>query len=201
MLMRDHDPRKLLERVRDGDELAAVELLEQYVDRLIELARGRLSPKLARRLDPEDIVQSAYRSFFRLARADHYEVDDGDQLWHLLAAITVNKARKAATRHTANKRTVESEQSTARDSILATISPEALARDPAPEEAVILVEETELMMNHLSLRQRLILQLQMQGHTIEETARLAECSERSVHRALEFARSDLEQRLWGDGRT
>ena len=54
----------LLERFRGGDELAAEALFARYFERLTALARSRLSPRLARRTDPEDIVLSVYRSFF-----------------------------------------------------------------------------------------------------------------------------------------
>ena len=189
---------QLLERVREGDERAATELFDRYVDRLIELAASRLSPKLARRLDPEDVVQSACRSFYRLARADRCELgqDEDGELWHLLAAITVNKARKAVKRHKARKRSVEAERSAARDMVLLVVPPEALAREPSPAEAAVLAEQTQRTMSRLSPLQRQILLLRLQGHSNEETARRAECSQRTVRRALELTRLDLEKRLW-----
>ena len=58
----------LLERFRGGDDLAAAEIFNRYFGRLTALARSRLSPRLARRTDPEDIVLSVYRSFFVAAR-------------------------------------------------------------------------------------------------------------------------------------
>lgn len=196
--MAENTPEQLLARVHRGDERAVEELLDRYVSRLIRLARSRLPPKLARRLDPEDIVQSACRSFFRRAGAGLYELGEDEELWHLLATITVNKARKAVTRHTARKRTVDSEQSTPRDPRHATLSPEALAHDPSPEQAAILIEETERLMSEVTRLQRRILQLRLQGHTIAETARQAECSQRTVHRAMERAKSVLENRLLPD---
>ena len=72
--MADSTTEQLLDRVHRGDEQAAEELLDRYVSRLIQLARSRLPSKLARRLDPEDVVQSACRSFFRRAGAGLYEV-------------------------------------------------------------------------------------------------------------------------------
>jgi hypothetical protein len=42
----------LLERYRGGDDLAADELFARYFSRLIALAKSRLSPRLARRVDP-----------------------------------------------------------------------------------------------------------------------------------------------------
>ncbi len=55
---------QLLIRWREGDQAAADALFRRYAERLIGLVRLRLSEKLARRVDPEDIVQSVYRSFF-----------------------------------------------------------------------------------------------------------------------------------------
>ena len=87
--MLECESQQLLERVRSGDKDAAEELFERYVDRLIELARKRLSPRLARRLDPEDIVQSACRSFFRLARAGRYELNVVDAVAGNLRACDI----------------------------------------------------------------------------------------------------------------
>ena len=62
----------LLERFRGGDDLAAEAIFARYFDRLTALARSRLSARLARRADPEDIALSAYRSFFVEAREGRY---------------------------------------------------------------------------------------------------------------------------------
>ena len=80
------------------------EVVDRFVDRLIALARSRLSPKLARRIDPEDIVQSACRSFFRCVNAGRYELRQSNDIWKLLAAITVNKVRRQVERNTAARR-------------------------------------------------------------------------------------------------
>lgn len=177
--MLEYNAEELLERIRKSDESAATELFDRYVGRMIELAGSRLSPKLARRIDPEDVIQSACRSFFRQAREGGYWLNDGHDLWSLLAAITVNKVRKAVKRHNAAMRSVACEESAARDSVLRAIQPESLARDPSPEEAAILVEETQTTLHGLTDLQRQILELRLQGCTIEETARRAACSERT----------------------
>ena len=189
---------KLLEQVRRGEELATAELLDAYTDRLLALARARLSTKLARRLDPEDIVQSACRSFFRNAQAGRYEIRDSDDLWRLLAAITVHKVQRQGKRHSAAKRALANEESSGWDGIMQVISPEALARDPSPEEAITLLEETKAMMAGLSPLHRQIVELSLQGHEVAITAEHAKCSERTVQRAMEKARSLLEHRLYGD---
>jgi DNA-directed RNA polymerase specialized sigma24 family protein len=83
--MNDDPSAELLARWRAGDERAEDELFARYTSRLIELARRRLSAKLGRRLDPEDVVQSAYRSFCASARADRYTLRGSGDLWRLLA--------------------------------------------------------------------------------------------------------------------
>ena len=56
---------------------------------LTALARARLSRKLARRLDSEDIVMSAWRSFLAAAGRDQIAVPDDDNLWPLLVTMTL----------------------------------------------------------------------------------------------------------------
>ena len=69
--MDDHSAR-FLRQWKEGDESAAEELFNRFSERLVALARSRLSEKLARRVGPEDVVQSAFRSFFREAANDRY---------------------------------------------------------------------------------------------------------------------------------
>jgi hypothetical protein len=78
---------ELLDRLKQGDETAAGELLDRYASRLIALAMSRIHGRLQRRIDPEDIVQSALGSFFRRAGDGCYQVADGDDLWPLRSTI------------------------------------------------------------------------------------------------------------------
>ena len=58
------DSRELLSRFQEGDAAAAEAIFARYANRLLALARSRLSSKLARRIDADDVVQSTFRSFF-----------------------------------------------------------------------------------------------------------------------------------------
>src|SRR5207247_810362 len=78
----------LMARLRSGEDAAAREVFERFAGRLIGLARRQFNRLLARKVDPEDVVQSAYKSFFVRHRAGKLEVGDWDGLWHMLTLIT-----------------------------------------------------------------------------------------------------------------
>src|SRR6516165_5313580 len=69
----------------------ADELFRRYAGRLIALARSRLPRKLGQHVDPEDVVHSAYRSFFSAARDGRYDARQGNDLWQLLVTFTLHK--------------------------------------------------------------------------------------------------------------
>jgi DNA-directed RNA polymerase specialized sigma24 family protein len=81
----------LMQRFREGDQQAAAALFQRYVGKLVSLAQRRLSAQLGRRIDAEDIVQSAFRSFFRGTRDGRFQIEPGQELWRLLAVMTVTK--------------------------------------------------------------------------------------------------------------
>src|SRR5262249_27654834 len=101
---------KLVARWQAGDQQAAAELFHRYAVRLIALASSRLSSRLATRVDPEDLVQSAYRSFFSGAREGQYELQQSGDLWRLLLVITLRKLHDQVRRHTRAKRDVDAQQ-------------------------------------------------------------------------------------------
>ena len=76
------------------------------------LARRRLSQRLASRVDPEDIVQSAFRSFFARAREGRFVFAEQDDVCKLLVRITLHKTLRQVAFHKAAKRdpSAETEQ-------------------------------------------------------------------------------------------
>jgi RNA polymerase sigma-70 factor (ECF subfamily) len=187
------DSLELVRRVRAGDETAADALFHRYLERLIDLARSRLSRKMARRLDAEDVVQSAYRSFFLNIRHGRYQLQFSGDLWRLLAAITIHKVRRQVRRHTAEKRSVDLEESGVLELILE--SQREGARMPTPDEAATLVDELQQVLAGLSPLYRQIFEYRLQDRSVEDVARRAACSERTAHRALAIVRQQLEARL------
>lgn len=188
------DSLRLVERYRQGDQDAAGALFARYVGRLTSLAQSRLSSKLARRIDAEDVVQSAYRSFFVRARDGQYVLNNSGDLWRLLAVITMNKLRRKVEHHTAGKRQIDQEQNDSCDEGMP-LYQEALTREPSPWETLAVLEEVAILTQGLTDVQRRMVELRLQGYLIEEIAEEVARSERTVRRVLDKVKSNLEQRL------
>src|SRR5262245_47724755 len=140
--MTDDPTAQLLARWRAGDQQAAHDLFRRHVDQLIALARSRLSVRLAQRVDGEDVVQSAYRSFFVGVREGRYAVEQGGDLWRLLVGLTLHKLHRQIRRNRADKRALEREVHLEldRDTDAGNLSPEFFAREPTPIQGVALAE-------------------------------------------------------------
>lgn len=159
----------------------------------LRLVRARVSPRLSSRVDPEDVVQSAYRSFFRRAAADDIVLQRSGDLWRLLAAFTLNKLRSQLEHHTAQKRDPARELHSVDglDAVLEDLG----SVEPTAEQAAIIADELAAVLARLSGRQRAVLEGRLQGKPIEELAVELQCSARTVRRSLEHCRNELEQRL------
>lgn len=196
MTWTDRKSRLLLAQYRAGDQSAAAEIYNRYVERLIALTRSRLSSKLQRRAGAEDIVQSAYRSFFSEVEKGKVELAEGQKLWSLLATITVRKVYKQAKKQKAAKVNIDIEQSV---SGLEGIPVEKIAAEPTPEEAVEITELLSGVMERLKPLQRRMLELHLQGETEEEIAVAVDRATRTVRRVLKNIEDELKQKLTDEG--
>lgn len=192
--MPDEPSSDLLARWRAGDQGAAAELFQRYASRLIALARSRLSTKLAQRVDPEDVVQSAYRSFFGDAKDGRCEVQRGGDLWQLLVTITLHKLQDQVKRHRRAKRAVDRELNVGSEESWTSVEAHLATQVPSPMEAVALADEVEQIMRDLKPLYRRILELRLQGYNIDEIAAATQSGERTVRRVLEQVKVQLADR-------
>lgn len=82
-----------IELVKSGDETATAEVWNNFYARLIGLARRKLQGAPRRVADEEDVVLSAFETFFRRAKEGQFpQLHDRHDLWHLLVKITERKA-------------------------------------------------------------------------------------------------------------
>jgi eukaryotic-like serine/threonine-protein kinase len=191
-----HPSAELLRRVQTGDDRAADEIFARYVERLTRLARSRLAAQLAARVDPEDIVQSAYRSFFVAARQGRFHLHQSGDLWRLLVEVTLHKLYRQAARHRAGRRTIQRERATSDGSIWQRVA----GGEPTPEQAAIATEELEVVLAKLPPRGREVVVLVLQGYEQREIAARLRCTDRTVRRWIEAARKILEAQSAGSAR-
>lgn len=183
----------------NGGESAAGEVWVRYAERLVSLARKNLSQRLRQKEDPEDVVQSALKSFYRRQAEGSLQPVGWDGLWTVLVVITLRKCRNRARTYQAIRR------DTAREEPLADLlRDDAFAdREPTPFEAAALSDLTTNLMAYLKDdRERAILSLTLQGFTASEVGSQVQRTRRTVHRVLTRVRDHLEriiQQIEADG--
>jgi DNA-directed RNA polymerase specialized sigma24 family protein len=163
-----------ISQVKEGERAAVQPLMEHYFQRLVGLARARLRalPQLA--AQDEDVALSAFKSLCLGAEAGRFpNLQDRDDLWRLLAVITIRKAIDLQRRRRPED----------------TIEPDGmgqfLSRETAPDLAVELADECRRLLDKLGDEQLQTIALwKVEGHTNDDIARRLGCVERSVERKL-----------------
>jgi DNA-directed RNA polymerase specialized sigma24 family protein len=176
----------LLRRLQEGRTDASTELYLRYAQRLMALATAQTSSDLIRRVDPEDIVQSVFRTFFRRAALGQYTVPEGEELWKLLLVIALNKIRATAAYHRAGKRDVK--RTFGGEAYDLAIQLEA-GHDETALTALRLVIES--LLHDLPGSHRKMTEMRIEGHEVNEIATAVQRSKRSVERELQEFRRRL----------
>lgn len=198
----DDESARLLKDYVDGNRDAATEIYNKYVSRLIALARKKISPKLNPRFDAEDVVQSAYRSFFRKAKDEKIVLTRSGDLWRVLASFTFHKTLKRIEQETGDGNHPDRE---VRGSVWLS---GAIQGEPPPDQVASVLEILQLYMDRLSPRDRLILELRLQGESTVEIAEelkqhtqqlgegVAQVQEATIRRVIREAKKELRTLLF-----
>lgn len=177
-----------------GERSAVNELWQRFFPRLTALARatvGRLPQQVT---DVDDDVQSAFISFWeQVEKGDFAAHLHRENLWQLLATMTVRKARQHARRERSTKRgggEILGEQALARlDEGSVTLDQLALVI-PSSEYDLVCEE----FLTQLDDELRAIVVLRLLGHSTEEIAVELRCTQRKIQRKLQ-----LVLLKWQDG--
>ncbi len=175
--------RTLLNQFRIGSDAAAEALFVRYAERLETLAGRQLAKDLRARVDPDDVVQSVFRTFFRRVSRGDYVVPEGEELWGLLLVIGLNKIRAHAAHHRAVKRNVGNTVSS--DAALGQL---AVSDESGAVMLRIIIGE---LVDAMPASHAQIVNLRIEGYEISEIADQTERSKRTVERVLQQFRDRL----------
>ena len=180
-------------KLRGGDDAAAREMFGRFAHQLIALALRHIDAGLRHKVDPEDVVQSVYKSFFvRYGDANNLDIVNWNSLWGLLTLITVRKCAERAAYHRAECRDAAREVPPPPGEEAAPWL-EPLGREPTPLEAALLHETVEELFAGLDEQERSVLELSLQGYTTREISDQLGRAERTVRLLREGVRHRLER--------
>jgi RNA polymerase sigma-70 factor, ECF subfamily len=172
----------------EGSESFASHIFRIYSQQLLQLANEQFDKSLSSKISPEDVVQSALKSFFRRAELLQVSPANHDMIWGLLSIITVRKCNKWKSFYRCEKRDVQRESISANDS---SFDLTQAAFTPQAQDALIATELIEHLLRNFTTRQQEMIVLRIQGHSSEQIAAQCQSSLRTVARTMLRAKSIL----------
>ena len=183
-----------IEALKGGDEPAAANVWNHYFERLVAVACQKLRSAPRRAADEEDVVAKAFESFFcRVQQGQFPQLQDRQDLWHLLVKITerkaINQLRDQGRRKRGGGR-VRGESA-----LLGKDAPDevgglnqVIGAEPSPEFAAIMAEALDQLLGALAPDLRTIALSKLEGYTNDEIATRIGRSVPTVERRLRLIR-------------
>ncbi len=188
-----------IEDVKLGDSSAATHLWNRYHHNLLRFARRRLNGDARRVTDEEDLVVTAFESFFQRAVNGQFpELSSRQELWALLVTITDRKAVNNVRQYMARKRgggkvRGESTFGACDDVQVESVLASADQPGPSPELAASMSE----MIERLDADLRQVVCLKIDGYTNDEIAQRLNRSLATIERRLRLLRDQWIEELLG----
>jgi RNA polymerase sigma-70 factor (ECF subfamily) len=183
--------RNLLAQLRAGDDRAATEVFQRFSRRLIALARSHLDSWVRRKEDPEDVVQSVYKSFFARVEEGQFDLVSWNDLWSLLTVITLHKCADRIDYTRARRRDAGREVPVPSAADSAADAWPVADPEPTPVEALVLTETVDKLFRAFDTDDRGIIELSLQGYTVVEISAKLGRAERTVRRVREQVKKYL----------
>jgi len=182
----------VIQRMRAGDQDAAALIFGRHLSRLVAMARTRNVASARGKEDPEDVVQSVYRSFLQADRTSPFNLEDWDGLWAIMAVIMVRKCLDRREYWGAARRDLRRESV---PGLLDNGVPvrEADPRSPTPLEIVAFQETLEQLGTLFRPEQGEIVRAILEGYDPATIAGRCGCSERTVARVAKRIKHLLEE--------
>lgn len=183
--------------LKAGDVTAAGKLWQRYYRRLVGLARKKLGSSPRRVADEDDVVADAFASFWNAAQRGRFpELNDRNDLWHLIVRITERKAYDQVRDLGRRKRgggKVLGESAFARAGGASSVSDFGIdavgGLEPTPEFAALAADAVGELLAQLEPEIREIALMKLEGYSNEEIAARIVRSLATVERRLKMIRA------------
>jgi DNA-directed RNA polymerase specialized sigma24 family protein len=184
-----------LDGIKAGNNLDIHRLWNRYFQRLVRLAGAKLPAHCRRAFDEEDVALSAFQSFCdRAGRGQFPRLNDRDDLWRLLATITVRKAldtmrhqirQKRGGGHVLGESAFLVNQGGEGEGLA-----EVLGREPSPEHVARFADDYRSLLARLhDPILRSIAQRRLEGQTTQQIAVAHKVSTKTIERKLQLIRA------------
>ena len=191
-----------LDGVKAGESADIQRLWDRYFQRLVRLAGAQLPGHCRRAFDEEDVAISAFQSFCdRAGRGQFPQLTGRDDLWRILATLTVRKAALLMRHQTRQKRgggRVLSESALHARGRAATgdgALVEILSKEPTPADAACFGDAFENLMSKLEDSTLMTIAIRkLEGYSVAEIGGQLNISTRTIDRKLKLIRA-----IWEEG--
>ena len=200
----DHSITVWIDRLKaDNDSMAAQQLWQRYMERLVRVANRKLGRVPRRAADEEDVALSAFTAFLNSIEKGRFaKLEDRDDLWQILMMITERKSIVLRRHEQAGKRgggqvrggsVFEDREGHQVDGF------ERLPdHEPTPEFVAEVREQFANLMQVLGDEQlRRVALAKLEGYTNREIADQLQVGLRSVERKLSIIRHKWRQKELG----
>jgi DNA-directed RNA polymerase specialized sigma24 family protein len=193
----DESITRWIDGLRNGDDAAVSKIWEAFFQRLTNIARQRLRAANRSISDEEDIVLSAFKSFFAGIRKGRFpQLNDREDLWRLLFVITSRKVadqfafqlrEKRDARREVTRQEFDSNDSDCYDEMF-------ISNEPSPEFTAECADQLQSLLGRLEHDDlKRIAILKMEGFTNQEIAAQTNRGLTTIERKLRTIREIWSQ--------
>lgn len=171
------------------------QILANYLPKLLRLAERNLSNQLRQKVDADEVGATVVRTVVRQARAGKLQIEESDDFWRLLVAITLNKVRKKANYWKRAKRDISREMPVAPDGPQLeelAIDYDSVSSDPTEEQGQAFNDLLERMNDCLDEKCQQVLSAKLQGKSNIQIAEELELSTKTIGRYLKKIQQQLK---------
>ena len=179
-----------LNSLQAGERTSISRIWERYFHQMANLARKKLRHVPSRAADEEDVALSAFDSFCKGMEQGRFpDLRNRDDLWSLLAVLTLRKAINLIKSESTRKRGGDVTALTD-DRILK----ELMDNEPPPDVTVAMNEECLALLDRLpDDRFRTLVLMKLEGRTNEECSQELSRTRATIQRMLNLVRHTWKQ--------